>query len=81
MVQQHDVRVLPKLVLRHVGLEHFLGAQAPRRVARGYELVEYVHGQVGHVLLHRVALLARRLAQRRQQPSQQIARAGARARW
>jgi len=75
-VQQRNVRVLPQLVERHVGLAQGLGAQATGQVARGNQLVEHAHGQVGHVLLHRVALLARKPAQRGQQPGQQVAGAG-----
>ena len=76
LVQQRDVRILAQLIERHIGLAQRLGAQAAGQVARSNKLVQHAHGQVGHALLHRVALLARKPPQRLQQPGQQIARAG-----
>ena len=76
LLQQGDVRILPQLVQRHIGIAQRLRAQATGQVAGGNGLVQNAHSQVSHVLLHGVALLTGKAPQRRQQPRQQITRAG-----
>lgn len=64
--------ILAQLVQCQVGIAQRLRTLGPSMVARGDQVVVYLHRQVGHVAGYRMPVLPRKARQRRHQPFQHL---------